>query len=458
MQRNNAARALRSDYARSWQDAASRVLEQGDGESGPLLPRRSTDSAPGTQSSVERSFFERSFMLGTGVALRKVVEDAQSSGASHKTALFWAPKSDFIALKNLLFGSWLNILLLLCPVGIYAHHAAWNPTAIFILNFIGIIPLALILGDVTEDLALRCGDVVGGLVNATFGNVVELIISCVALTKGSKELNDVAGLSNLGSVLSNLLLVLGCCFLFGGLSNKVQTFNSVSNQVSNSLLFLAVIALILPSAAAQLPTNFTNANMLRFSRTIAVLLLIVYVAYLYFQLVSHNDLFVAEGVSDDEGEAEEEPALTVTAEVLSLLTISLIVAAASELITGSIEGMAEGSGLPTSFLSVVLLPLAGNAVEHITAVMVAMKNKMDLALAIAIGSSIQIAIFVLPTCVIFAWSIGNPFSLHLDDLGTIALAVAIIHANFITSGGKSHYLMGLQLICTYLIISAVFLF
>jgi Ca2+/H+ antiporter len=309
--------------------------------------------------------------------------------------------------------------------------------------------LALILGDVTEDLALRSGDVIGGLVNATFGNVVELILSCVALTKKTKELNDVAGLSNLGSVLSNLLLVLGvsflhslahtpdamrflqcrsftclhkvwnhfcsgvgdnvksahlragCCFFFGGLKHKVQIFNSVANQVSNSLLFLAVVGLILPwncgqvghlmrnckkplqqdaaqsgeQAAGKPPVvlihsgqsvpdivanndfifdsgathhvvndpcllynvkapyfaaQFSSDDILAFSRVIAILLLVAYLAYLYFQLVSHNDLFTPEIEEASEAGETEEPALTVTAELGILFAISVVVALASE--------------------------------------------------------------------------------------------------------------------------------
>lgn len=482
MQRSNAAKAIRRDTCKAW-DAVRDVVASGeifrDHPDAPLLEDGPTESLASprhvdgsicsmhsTHSAAEgrdhmahagSSFFARNFNVGTGAGFRSTLDDIP---LVKPRGMFWSPSTDARAIWNLLTGSYMNVLLVLCPLGVLASYRDWGATTVFLLNFCGIIPLALILGDVTEDLAMRCGDVVGGLVNATFGNVVELILSIVALSKGRKDpsLNNVAGMSNLGSILSNLLLVLGCCFFFGGLNNKVQKFNALANSVCNSLLFLAVVALSLPLAAAYLPdVQFSNDDMLFFSRFIAIALIAVYIAYLYFQLVSHHDLFAAEDEGGDDADAEG-PALTVTAEIGMLAGVSLVVALASELITGSIEEMAETSGLTTNFLSIVLLPIAGNAVEHITAVMVAIRNKMDLALGIAIGSSIQIAIFVLPACVLSAWAMHNPFTLRLNGLGTIALVVAVVHANFITAGGKSHYLMGLQLICTYLLISCAFLF
>eukprot|EP01024_Parvocaulis_polyphysoides_P063574 TRINITY_DN734_c1_g1_i1.p1 TRINITY_DN734_c1_g1~~TRINITY_DN734_c1_g1_i1.p1 ORF type:complete len:513 (-),score=72.53 TRINITY_DN734_c1_g1_i1:254-1711(-) len=389
-----------------------------------------------------------------------------------------SPKSDLLAIKDLFISSILNVLLICIPLGAVAEKLHWGPVSVFSLNFCGIIPLALILGEVTEDLALRFGEVIGGLINATFGNVVELILSLVALQKG---LYQVVQMSLLGSILSNMLLVLGCCFLFGGVYYHQQNFNQVANKVCNSLLFLSVIALVIPSALSYAQADSTSSKHLEFeilylSRGIAILLAIIYICYLTFQLYTHQDLFHDEGGADkqekEDGtekvgqnggekvveENEEQPQLSLVAAVILLAAISVLVAIASEFLTDAINDLGSDSGVSQKFLSIIILPIAGNACEHLTAVIVAMKNKMDLSIGVAIGSSIQIAIFVIPVVVLVGWATDKEMTLQFDTLGVISLTIAVIHANFITLDGVSNWLMGLELISTFLIIAFAFWF
>lgn len=365
-----------------------------------------------------------------------------------------APKwfmRDYVAVSEIFLASWINLLLVCIPLGFASEAMGWGPVATFSLNFLSLIPLALILGDVTEDLALRFGDVIGGLINATFGNVVEVILSLTALTKG---LNDVVAASLLGSILSNLLLVLGCSFFFGGLYHKTQTFNAVGNRACSSLLMLACIGIIIPTAATKLVDAEDSHEewILDISRGTAVLLLACYAAYLVFQLRTHHDLF-----QPDDGQ-EAEPILSLTTATLLLTAITVVVAFASEFLTGSIEDVSEQTKLSQAFLGMIVLPIAGNACEHITAVVVATKNKMDLSLGVAVGSSIQIALFAIPLAVVFGWVTGNPFSLSFDSFSALVLTVCVIHSNFVTSDATSHWLLGTQLIAVYCLIALAYFY
>eukprot|EP01025_Chloroclados_australasicus_P065646 TRINITY_DN8943_c0_g3_i1.p1 TRINITY_DN8943_c0_g3~~TRINITY_DN8943_c0_g3_i1.p1 ORF type:complete len:601 (-),score=50.05 TRINITY_DN8943_c0_g3_i1:230-2032(-) len=387
---------------------------------------------------------------------------------------WFSPFSDLLAVRDLFLSSFLNILLLCIPLGVIADKVNWGPVAVFTLNFCGIIPLALMLGEVTEDLALRFGDVIGGLINATFGNVVELILSIVAL---QKNLYEVVQLSLLGSILSNMLLVLGCCFLFGGVYYRQQSFNQVANKVCNTLLFLSVIALVVPSALtfaqSDPDSSYEHFEILRISRVTAVMLAALYICYLVFQLYTHRDLFAedsnskqkkqeneatSQGQGQEEAGEEEIPELSLVTAMLLLAGISIVVAIASEYLTDAIDALGTNGGVSRKFLSIIILPIAGNACEHLTAVIVAMKNKMDLSLGVAIGSSIQIAIFAIPVVVLVGWFTDKDMTLEFDSLGVISLTVAVIHANFITLDGVSNWLMGLELITTFLIIAVAFWF
>ncbi|KAL3135961.1 hypothetical protein ABBQ32_007005 [Trebouxia sp. C0010 RCD-2024] len=362
----------------------------------------------------------------------------------------WVPgKTDAKALWGLLTGSWLNLLLLVVPVGWIVHFCHLNSVLVFVLNIIGLIPLALILGEITEDLAVRFGPTIGGLLNATFGNVVELILSIVALTKG---LYTVVAASLVGSILSNLLLVLGCCFLIGGIKYNTQQFSATVNKASCSLLFLACIAIVIPTAAPALYAAGTlnDSAVNNISHSTAIILVLVYVGYLFFQLKTHKAIF------SPEDEDAEEPAMSLTAAIIGLTGITVVVAISAEFLTDAISDVSEKSGLSEAFLGLIILPIAGNACEHITAVLVAYKNKMDLAIGVALGSSIQIAIFVLPVLVLIGWAIGKDFSLDLDPFLVIILTLSVIHAHFVSSDGQSNWMMGVQLVGTYVLIALLF--
>mmetsp|Transcript_13623 Transcript_13623/g.33485 ORF Transcript_13623/g.33485 Transcript_13623/m.33485 type:complete len:447 (-) Transcript_13623:93-1433(-) len=371
------------------------------------------------------------------------------------------PARDLAALSSILLSSWVNLLLVCVPLGLTSALRGWGPVPTFFLNFGALIPLALILGDITEDLALRYGPAVGGLINATFGNVVEILLSLAALRMG---LYDVVAYSLLGSILSNLLLVLGCCMLLGGLRFRTQSFNEIGNRACSSLLFLAVIGIIMPTAAKSLVTDVEggekDAMVMGVSRFCAVLLLIAYGCYLVFQLKTHTDLFEEAKGDEEAGEEEEEevPNMTTAGAMCAMGVISVIVAVASYYITGCIEGVAEQLNLSHAFLAMIVLPIAGNACEHITAIIVAMKNKMDLALGVAVGSSIQIALLALPLCVVVGWATGHPFGLDLDAFSALALTAAVIHSNVITSDATSHWLLGVQLIGVYVILAITYFY
>ena len=387
----------------------------------------------------------------------------------------WFSLGDFREFKNILLSSWFNVLLVCIPFGILSHYLEWGDVPTFFLCLTGIVPLAFMLGTLTEDVALRCGDQMGGLLNATFGNAVEVIIAIVFLWKGRQhpELNFVVTASLLGSVLSNLLLVLGCCFLLGGWFHPLQKFSAAATKATNSLMFLACIAVVLPTLPKVIPEAFLDKNgdpaimdkiALHMSHVTALVLLVVYGAYLYFQLGSHAHLF-AEGdeACDEEqgegsvaGEPSEEPSLSLVGAVSAMALITFVVAICSEFIGDSIEAVSERAHMSKAFIGVIVLPIASNACEHITAVLVAMRNKMDLALAVAVGSSIQIAIFVIPFIVVVAWCIGSSFDMTFDPFSCTVLTLSVILTTFVTSDGFSHWLTGMMLITTYILIGIAY--
>ncbi|PSC67539.1 manganese resistance 1 [Micractinium conductrix] len=389
--------------------------------------------------------------LGTGAALRT---PASLEGTEAPGML--APPSDAKALFHMLTSSWLAVLLLGLPLGMWAGMTGGNPTFVFVSNFLALIPLALFLGEVTEDLAARFGDTIGGLLNATFGNVVELVLSVSALRRG---LYAVVAASLLGSILSNLLLVLGTCFLFGGMKYKEQRFSPLANKVSTSLLFLACIGILIPSTARMIYGKhvMTEQVLLNLSHVIAITLVGIYLCYLLFQFGTHVDLFQPGNMTEGDEEEEEVPALSLGGAIAALTAITLIVTVCSEFLTGAIEDVSASTGVNEAFLGLIVLPIAGNVTEHVTAVFVAVKNKMDLAIAVALGSSTQVAIFIVPLVVLIGWAMGEPFTLDFDSFAVLMLTASVILAYFVCSDGASNWLLGLQLIATYCLVAFVFL-
>jgi len=351
----------------------------------------------------------------------------------------------------------LTFLLVLIPFAIVAPYAKMTDEVVFSLNFLAILPLAAVLGFATEELAMSVGETLGGLLNATFGNAVEMILSVFALRKG---LVDVVQGSLLGSILSNLLLVLGMCFFVGGIKNHTQKFNADGARAQSSLLLLAVLALVMPSLAGLTQHKGETAREhewteLAISRGAAVILGGMYCLYLYFQLGTHPEHFTA---AANAAEEEEQMALTPVFSVLLLLTTTLIVAVCSEGLVGSVEGLTERVGISRSFIGVVLLPIVGNAAEHATAVSVAAKNKMDLAMGVALGSSSQIALLVVPFTVLVGWAINVPMDLNFQPVSTGILMLTVIIVGNLTSDGESNWLEGAMLLAAYLLIAVTFWF
>ncbi|RUP49281.1 calcium/proton exchanger, partial [Jimgerdemannia flammicorona] len=425
--------------------------------------------------------------------------DEPASGKRHRPATVGG------ALRAIVLSSYVNLLVVFIPLGIISHFL-WNPTATFILNFLAIIPLAKLLGFATEDLAIRVGETLGGLLNATFGNAVELIISVIALTK---NLVRVVQASMLGSILSNLLLVLGFCFFCGGLKYKEQEFNITAAQTSASLMAIATCSLLLPAAFYSsligVQTNqVVDNDILAISHATAVILLIIYGSYLLFQ-------FSPAATEESQPEESEEPlmplwmALTLletirqpcngkqddgwgtgghcetvhvarmpsrrNVEVLwrqsltlhatplpSLFVITVLVAICAEFLVGAIDDIVTQWHLTETFVGLILLPIVGNAAEHVTAVTVALKNKMDLAIGVAIGSSMQIALLVTPLMVIIGWGLGVPMTLYFNVYETAVMFISVLIVNYLINDGKSNWLEGLMLLGVYVIIAISFFY
>ncbi|KXS13239.1 calcium/proton exchanger [Gonapodya prolifera JEL478] len=382
----------------------------------------------------------------------------EKDGNDHKpkTAL----QAILSSFKAILFATWLNLLLICVPIGIAAGYADWNDVAVFFINFAAIIPLAKLLGFATEELALRTNETIGGLLNASFGNAVELIIGILAV---KDNLIRIVQASIIGSILSNLLLVLGFCFFFGGLRYREQKFNKDVASTSTSLLAVTSLVFLLPAAffyQLEAENNeYSDQKVLNMSRGVSIVLLIVYGCYLYFQLRTHSDLFtdVAKAETGEEEEGEE-PQLTPIVAVILLVVSTVFVALCAESLVGSIEGLSKQWGLTESFVGLVLLPIVGNAAEHLTAVSVAMKNKMDLSIGVAVGSSLQIALLVAPVLVIIAWITNVPLTLDFTIFEVAVSFVCVFIVNALIADGKSNWLEGALLLGAYLVVAIAFFF
>jgi len=411
-----------------------------------------------------------------------------------------------------ILGSWINVLLIFSPIGIALHFAKVDDVAIFVVNFIAIIPLAGLLSYATEEIALRTGEVIGGLLNASFGNAVELIVSIIALFQNQFLIVQT---SLIGSILSNLLLVLGMAFFLGGWNRIEQAFNTTVAQTASSLLFLAVASLIIPSAfeawaqtdSADRSTSGQElvSGVPELSHATAIILLFVYAAYLFFQLKSHVSMYSKPSeknqtrftedsrtkwkkragvtklksvthrggdredmtpspptssptmANPEEDEDEPEvPQLSLPVAIFTLVAVTVLVALNAEFLVDSINAVTcTSSGISKTFVGLILLPIVGNAAEHFTAISVALKDKMDLSIGVAVGSSMQIALLVLPLVVVIGWMAGkgNEMTLYFDGFQLAMLFVAVLLVNYLIQDGKSHWLEGLLLMMLYIIIA-----
>jgi Ca2+:H+ antiporter len=355
----------------------------------------------------------------------------------------------------------LSLLLLFVPVSIAAHFLEWGSAVVFVTSCIAIVPLAAWMGTATEEIAVVAGPTLGGLLNATFGNATELIIALIALNAG---LVNVVKATITGSIIGNLLLVMGFSMLLGGLRYKEQDFQPIVARVNASSMNLAVIAILLPTAMDATSVGLSEVTIQRLSIAVAVVLILVYGLTLLFSMKTHSYLFDV-GMVDMEDLAESNLAVEEPKHkpnmwlwVGVLLVVTLLVAGESELLVDTLEEATSELGLSALFTGVILLPVIGNAAEHATAVTVAMKNKMDLSVSVAVGSSMQIALFVAPVLVLAGWLMGKPMDLNFNPFELVAVVVSVLIANSISSDGKSNWLEGTLLLATYLVLGFAFYF
>lgn len=366
-------------------------------------------------------------------------------------------------MKAKLFSSegWPLLLSPFIVLAIGLRLADASATAIFVVAAIALVPAAAVMGRATEELAARSGPGIGGLLNVTFGNFPELIIAIFALKAG---LQEVVKASLVGSIIGNILLVMGAAMLVGGIGRKEQRFNQTAASVQSSMLVLAMAALIMPAVYALIDGNGLpspgaaivdfDSSVEKLSAIAVVFLLISYVGGLVFSLVTHKDLF-------NQGHDEEmaKHAWPVRRSVTVLAAASVVVGVMSEILVGSIEEASQAIGLSEFFVGVFVIAIVGNAAEHWVAVLVARKDKMDLAVNIAIGSAAQVALFVAPVLVLLSFVIGpHPMPLVFNGFELAGLLIALITANLITSDGRSTWFEGLQLLSLYAVIGVAFYF
>ncbi|OLQ06482.1 Vacuolar calcium ion transporter [Symbiodinium microadriaticum] len=345
-----------------------------------------------------------------------------------------------------IFCNKLMVLLIFVPLGLSAGKLELNSAWIFTFNFLAIVPLAGILGASTEAMASHTGQMIGGLLNATFGNAVEMIMCIQAVKAG---LIQVVQGNLLGSVLSNILLVLGMAIFGAGMRFRNRQFNAVGAAANMTCQVVASISICLPTLYGEM-AGAGSEQILMISRICSVFLCFVYFFFLFFQLITHANLFVDEGEEEEEG---AEASLSVAGSATLLLLCTLVVAACSEELVDSIEGVSTNFGLPKAFIGVILLPIVGNAAEHATAVTSAYKGKLDLAIGVAVGSSTQIALFVVPVAVLAGWAYGTPMSLNFRLFDTACQMLSVFLVSQVLQHGNTNWLHGAMLVTTYCLIA-----
>lgn len=459
---------------------------------------------------------------GSGPALRR--DATRGSTLSRVATSLFRPEHNvgnappfWKGLKSIILSSWFNVLLVFIPVSWALNFAKPDShTVIFVTAFLAIIPLAKLLAFATEELSMRTGQTIAGLLNATLGNAVELIVAIIALTKCQLQ---IVQSSLVGSILSNLLLVLGMCFFAGGTRFSEQGFGISASQINSSLLALAVIAVLLPAAFDSAVRSGTSPNgnstskldedfqmdILHLSHGIAIILLLIYVAYIVFQLWTHTHLYEDSGeevaiskkydlhhkarpsdnaagassstnptlndaengnghvngngaaaTTEKQEEEVEQPQTSLLLAIVLLVVVTVLVAVTAEFLVDSVDGLTENGGISKEFVGIILLAIVGNAAEHVTAVTVSVKDKLTLSIGVAVGSSIQIALFVIPFIVTLGWIIGKPLTMLFDPLESVVLFFAVLVTNYVVADGKSNWLEGAILFFLYVICAIIF--
>lgn len=349
-------------------------------------------------------------------------------------------------IRNILYG-----MLLFLPIALIADFVLnADPVLVFVLSALAIIPLADFIGEATEELAVHTGPKLGGLLNATLGNAAELIITIFALNAG---LLDLVRASITGSIIGNLLLVMGLSLLFGGWKNGVQTFDRRNAGMNATLLILAVVAMIVPSLF-DVAIQEDKAAELGLSEGVAITLIVLYGLSIFYSFRSSQEDKTAEEVAHEtHGQAWS---LQKSVAVLAAATIGIVFM--SEILVGAVEHVAEELELTEIFIGIIIIPLVGNVAEHLVAVEVAYKNKMELSLAVSLGSSLQIALFVAPVLVFISLLFDNTLLLVFTEFEIIALAAASFIAAFIAQDGESNWLEGAMLLAVYIILAIAFFY
>jgi len=351
-----------------------------------------------------------------------------------------------------LFTSWLAFLLIFVPVTVVLEVLRADPLLVFVSSGLAIIPLAGLLGRATEHLTTHVGAGIGALLNASLGNAAELIIALVAMREG---LHDVVKASLTGSIIGNILLVLGVAMFAGGLKYERQKFNQTASGMGASLLLLAAVGLIIPALFHFTAADRGVAIERELSLTISVVLFAIYVASLLFTLKTHRHLYAGEAHSAaDLGEQPWTRGVSITV----LTVVTSLVALMSEMLVGALEPAAHQLGLTQVFVGVILVALVGNAAEHSTAVMVAVKNKMDLAYGIAVGSSLQIALLVAPVLVFASYLFGAPLDLIFTPFEVAAVTISVLSVGLVALDGESNWMEGVMLVGVYLMLAIAFFF
>jgi Ca2+:H+ antiporter len=358
---------------------------------------------------------------------------------------------------------WPYLLVPFIPIAVALELAHASPTIIFAASALGVIPTAALMGRATEELAARSGPGIGGFLNVTFGNAPELIIALFALEAG---LHEVVKASIAGSILGNILLVLGAAMVVGGARRERQFFDRTAATTTSAMLLLACVALVMPALfelieGSGLPSPSDeridyDSTVEDLSVGVAIVLMVSYAAGLLFSLRTHKDLFNPEGGEEHAHEGEPWP---IRRSVIALAIAGAAVGLMSEILVGSISEAAEDIGISEFFVGVIVVAIVGNAAEHWVAVLVAAKNKMDLAVNISIGSSAQIALFVAPVLVLASFVLGpHPMALVFNGFEVAAVLLAIIIASHVTNEGESTWFEGVQLLAVYAVLGLTFYF
>lgn len=351
--------------------------------------------------------------------------------------------------------TFMRLLLVFVPIaiGLGLRHA--DPTWVFVTCCLAVLPLAGLMGEATENLAHHTGPGIGGLLNATFGNAAELIIAFMALRAGETE---IVKASLTGSIIGNILVVLGLAMLLGGWKHRELSFSRMAAESGSSMMVLAVVALVIPAIYAHVTQHTHPEHIESISFDISWILIFTYAAGLLFSFKTHKDLFEAPGQETAAQEIEHGQPWSVRTSALVLLVTAGLIGWVSEFLVHAVDAAGTSLGLGKVFMGVVVVAIVGNAAEHSTAVLVAIKGKMDLALGIALGSSMQIALFVAPLLVIVGHFMGTPLGLEFTLLEVVAVMLSVGAVTLLIHDGKTNWFEGVQLLAIYAILAVAFFF